>query len=149
MSPTSADEQRSCDWTALGNRATHSYPDSRTLSTKPASKAEIRVGCGLSYEVTFLCRNRRPPDEIPGPTRMRLHRQQIDPLDAAIAEIDQESHGTEDHWSREVANFAGSLSSCDQRIDDDAFGNVNKISSGEFAWVAQNPLVPLRSSIAG
>ena len=48
MSPTSADEQRSCDWTALGNRATHSYPDSRTLSTKPASMAGIRVGCGLS-----------------------------------------------------------------------------------------------------
>jgi hypothetical protein len=29
------------------------------------------------------------------------------------------------------------------------FGNANKLSSGEFAQVAQNPLVPLRSSIAG
>jgi hypothetical protein len=41
---------------------------------------------------------------------MPLHRQQIDALDAAIVEIDQESHGTENHWSREVANLAGSLS---------------------------------------
>ena len=65
----------------------------------------------IKHEVAFLCRNRRPPDESPGLTQMRLHQQQIDAaLDAAIAEIDQESHGTENHWSREVANLAGSLS---------------------------------------
>ena len=107
MSSASADEQRSCDWTALGNRATPSYPDSQTLSTKPAS---MEGGVRIKHEVPFLCRNRRPPDKIPGLTQMRLHRQQIDALDAAIAEIDQESHGTEYHWSREVANLAGSLS---------------------------------------
>jgi len=71
MSSASADEQRSCDWTALGNRATPSYPDSQTLSTKPAS---MEGGVRIKHEVPFLCRNRRPPDKIPGLTQMRLHR---------------------------------------------------------------------------
>ena len=61
MSSASADEQRSCDWTALGNRATPSYPDSQTLSTKPAS---MEGGVRIKHEVPFLCRNRRPPDKI-------------------------------------------------------------------------------------
>src|SRR5580700_6420450 len=104
MSSASADEQRSCDWTALGNRATPSYPDSQTLSTKPAS---MEGGVRIKRKVPFLCRNRRPPDKIPGLTQMRLHRNRST---LWIAEIDQESHGTEYHWSREVANLAGSLS---------------------------------------
>ena len=57
---------------------THSYPDSRTLSTKPASMAGINGWVRIEHEVTFLCRNRHPPDEIPGLTQMRLHRQQIE-----------------------------------------------------------------------
>ena len=53
MSSASADEQRSCDWTALGNRATPSYPDSQTLSTKPTS---MEGGVRIKHEVTFLCK---------------------------------------------------------------------------------------------
>src|SRR6476620_11483574 len=107
MSSASADEQRSCDWTAWGNRATPSYPDSQTLSTKPAS---MEGGVRIKHEVPFLCRNRRPPDKIPGLTQMRLHRNRSTLWLQQAPRTIRSHTGTEYHWSHEVANLAGSLS---------------------------------------